>query len=268
MFDYDADVLADPASHRREVPVVDLRRGQILEVPGDGWIGEVVALRDGQVVLRDRRGRDRQFALDSTFYVNDRPVRVVLPERPAARSEIPTTRSGSTSVTLRARVARGSRIWVEGIHDAELLELIWGDDLRAEGVVVEPLSGIDDLEAGVATFAPDAENRLGILVDHLVPGSKERRIADRVRGPHVLVTGHPFVDVWAAVKPEVAGLDTWPTIPVGVAWKEGICRAVGAGDPATFWRGLLSRVSHYTDLDRSLVGAVEQLIDFVTEEPT
>ena len=48
---------------------------------------------------------------------------------------------------MPAKVAKASRIWVEGIHDAALVERIWGDDLRVEGVVVEPLDGIDDLDA-------------------------------------------------------------------------------------------------------------------------
>ena len=39
----------------------------------------------------------------------------------------------------QARVARQSRIYVEGRHDAELVERIWGDDLRHVGVVVEHL---------------------------------------------------------------------------------------------------------------------------------
>ena len=45
----------------------------------------------------------------------------------------------------KARVARASRIFVEGRHDAELVEKVWGDDLRVEGVVVEYIEGVDDL---------------------------------------------------------------------------------------------------------------------------
>lgn len=265
MFDYDGDVLSDPDRQRREIPVIELRRGLVLEVVDDGWVGEVVGARGGQVVLRDRRGRERGFGLDRPFRLDDRPVRVVLP-RAAGQTRPAETPSGSSRVAHSARVAQASRIWVEGIHDAELLELIWGDDLRAEGIVVEPLGGIDDLTDHVDAFGPGPGRRLGLLVDHLLPGTKEYRIAARVTDPHVLVTGHPFVDVWAAVKPQVAGLAAWPEIPRGVPWKEGVCRAVGAPDPTTFWRGLLGRVSRYTDLDRRLVGAVESLIDFVTDE--
>jgi hypothetical protein len=161
-------------------------------------------------------------------------------------------------------VARASRIYVEGIHDAELLEQVWGDDLRIEGIVVEPIGGIDDLTALVADFGPSPNRRLGILVDHLVPGSKEARIAATVHDPNVLVTGTPFVDIWAAIRPKAAGIEAWPDIPMGTPWKEGICAALGVEEPPRFWRTLLQRVSDWSDLDQTLVGAVEQLIDFVT----
>ena len=39
--------------------------------------------------------------------------------------------------------------------------------------------------------------------------------------PDVLVTGHPYVDVWQAVKPARVGLPAWPVIPPGRPWKEG-----------------------------------------------
>ena len=51
----------------------------------------------------------------------------------------------------RAKTALASRIYVEGRHDAELVEKIWGDDLRHVGVVVEHLGGIDDLLASWPT---------------------------------------------------------------------------------------------------------------------
>src|SRR5207342_1991936 len=98
------------------------------------------------------------------------------------------TASGSVAVTGgRARVARESRIFVEGKHDAELVEKVWGDDLRVEGVVVEHLGGIDDLPAVVREFAPARDRRLGVLVDNLVAGSKESRLAAQVVSPHVRV---------------------------------------------------------------------------------
>ena len=103
--------------------------------------------------------------------------------------------------------------------------------------------------------------------------ARESRIADDVRrspaGPHVLVVGHPYVDVWAAVKPERLGLAAWPDVPRDVEWKHGICEALGwphadQADLARAWRHILSRVSSYADLEPALLGRVEELIDFVT----
>lgn len=264
---YGPDVLADDAQHRREVPEVDLRRGMVLEVLGDSFVGEVVGVDGNAVVLRDRRGRQRTFdTRDAGFMLDDRLVRVRVPRPRAPRSAPPTlTASGSVAVRHTARQARASRIFVEGIHDAELLEKVWGDDLRVEGIVVEVLDGIDDLADVVRGFGPAVDRRMGVLVDHLVPGSKESRVVAGVEHPHVLVTGHPFVDVWAAVRPAVIGLAAWPEVPRGQPWKEGVCRALGEAEPGVLWKRILASVHAYTDLDRSLVGAVEQLIDFLTE---
>jgi hypothetical protein len=162
-------------------------------------------------------------------------------------------------------VAQPSRILVEGVHDAELVEKVWGDDLRVEGVVVERLDGIDHLADVVAGFAPGPGRRLGVLVDHLVDGSKEARLAAEVRHPHVLVTGTPYVDVWAAIRPAAAGIAAWPDVPRHIPWKEGVCSALGVGDPGPFWRTLLSGVTTWKDLETPFVRAVEQLIDFVTD---
>ena len=78
----------------------------------------------------------------------------------------------------------------------------------------------------------------------------------------MLVTGHPFVDVWAGVQPRVLGLDEWPDVPRGVPWKDGMCRALGA-DPAASGPSCATGVRTYADLRPELVGAVERLIDFV-----
>jgi hypothetical protein len=177
------------------------------------------------------------------------------------------TASGSVAVQgVRARVARGSRLWVEGRHDAELVERVWGDDLRIEGVVVEPLDGVDDLPSLVRTFRPDRGRRLGVLVDHLVQGSKESRVVAQVDHPHVLVTGHPYVDVWQAVKPASVGIAAWPVVPRGTPWKEGVCAALGWGEPWEGWKRVLAGVDSYADLEVPLLRSVEMLIDFVTAE--
>ena len=174
---------------------------------------------------------------------------------------------------VRARVARASRIYVEGRHDAELVEKVWGDDLRIEGVVVEYLEGVDDLSEHLRSFQPGPERRVGVLVDHLVPGSKENKIAAAVaKGPlgkHVLIVGHPYVDVWAAVKPDRLGLEAWPEVPRNVSWKHGVCQQLGwphrdQADIARAWKHILSKVTSYADLEPALLGRVEELIDFVT----
>ena len=163
-----------------------------------------------------------------------------------------------------ARVAQASRIWVEGVHDAALVERVWGADLRVEGVVVEPLDGIDELAARVGEFGPTATARLGVLVDHLVPGSKESRIVAGVRNPHVLINGHPYVDVWQAVKPAAIGIRAWPRVPRGMPWKEGVCAALGVSDPREMWRRVLAGVRSFADIEVPLLRSVEELIDFVT----
>ncbi|MSZ29426.1 MAG: DUF3097 family protein, partial [Actinobacteria bacterium] len=190
------------------------------------------------------------------------------PDLRGGRIENSTTASGSRSVAgAKARTARASRILVEGIHDAELIERVWGDDLRLEGIVVERLDGIDDLAAVVRDFSPSKTRRLGILVDHLVPGSKESRIAAEIMNPYVLITGTPYVDVWEAVRPSSVGITSWPQIPKGVSWKEGICSALGEPDPREMWRRILGSVKGWSDLEQPLVLAVETLIDFVTVAP-
>jgi hypothetical protein len=261
---YDFDVLsARPA--RPEIPVVAAEPELVVEDVDSGFCGAVVGFEAGAVVLEDRHGGRRLFPLAPGAFLLD-GIMVTL-RRPAAAASGRPRRTASGSLAAgpqRALVARQSRIWVEGIHDAELIERIWGDDLRGEGVVVEPLSGVDTLVEAVAGFGPGSRRRLGILVDHLVPGSKESRIAAEVAHPHVLVTGHPYVDIWQAVRPAVAGIDAWPDIPPGQPWKEAVCAALGRAEPAQLWRELLAGVHDYRDLETPLVTAVERLIDHVT----
>ena len=83
----------------------------------------------------------------------------------------------------------------------------------------------------------------------------------------MLITGHPFVDVWAGIRPKVLGLDEWPDVPKSdVPWKEGMCAALGVPFDG-FWPRLRNRVNTFADLRPELVGAVEQLIDFVALRP-
>jgi hypothetical protein len=263
---YSDDVLAARRTRRAQrPPEVAAEPGLRVQHGVSRFTGQVVAVEQGAVTLRDDQGRERMFPLRAgAFVVDARQVTLVRPRPAAGRPAVRRTASGSiASVRTEARVARASRIYVEGTHDAELLEKVWGDDLRDAGVVVEPLGGIDNLADAVHAFAPAPTRRLGVLVDHLVAGSKEQRIVQTVTQQHVLVTGHPYVDVWQGVRPRTLGLRAWPEVPRGRPWKEGICDALGAGEPAAFWRQLLRSVDSYADLEQPLVGAVERLLDFV-----
>jgi hypothetical protein len=266
---YDGDVLAGDWRRRKVVPEVDAEPDLVVEDADSGFCGAVVGFEAGAVILEDRHSRRRAFPLLPAAFLLDGEV--VTLRRPAAAAPAGTARrrtaSGSIAVQgVRAQVAKASRIWVEGVHDAALVERIWGDDLRVEGVVVEPLDGIDQLVDEVRAFGPGPGRRLGVLVDHLVPGSKESRIVASVTSPYVLVTGHPYVDVWQAVKPERLGIRAWPVIPPGRPWKEGVCAALGVADPAAMWRHILSRVDSFRDVETPLIGAMERLIDFVSTD--
>jgi len=261
------DLDGDAPRVRRPPPRVEARPGLTVTVRATRRTGVVVACAKQLVTLRDDEGRDHPVRLvDGAFAIDGRPVTLVPPRATPTGDAGTRTASGSVAVPgAPARVARASRILVEGLHDAELVEKVWGDDLRVEGVVVEMLDGADNLVEVVRGFGPRPGRRLGILLDHLVADSKETRIASGVDHPDVLVTGHPFVDVWAAVKPSVVGIEAWPDVPKGQPWKEGVCAALGVGDPRRFWTQVLGSVRSYADLDAALVGAVERLIDFVTE---
>lgn len=217
------------------------------------------------MVLEDRHGRHRLFPLTPAgFLIDGEPVTLVRPKAEPPQRQM--SASGSVKVEgLRARTARDSRIWVEGLHDATLVERVWGHDLRVEGVVVEPLDGVDVLAGRIEEFGTAPNRRLGVLVDHLVEGSKESRLVSSIRDDNVLVTGHPYVDIWQAVKPASVGIRAWPVVPRGVPWKEGVCEALGWGDPTEGWRRVLAGVHGFRDLETPLLGAVERLIDFVTE---
>ena len=269
---YGSDVLAGGQSGRlgrrrapREVPEVEAERGLVVEDSEGRFCGAVVGYEKGAVTLEDRHGKRRVFPLaPGAFLLDGQPVTLV-PPAPAAPARPARTASGSVAPPAsRAKVARASRIYVEGKHDAELVEKIWGDDLRDVGVVVEYLEGIDDLPAIVTTFSPAPGRRLGVLVDHLVAGSKESRIAASVRSPDVLIVGHPFIDIWAAVRPAAVGIARWPDVPRGQPWKEGVLRALGwPPEVPAAWQRILRSVTSYADLEPELLGRVEELIDFV-----
>ncbi|MGY5204685.1 MULTISPECIES: DUF3097 domain-containing protein [Nocardia] len=266
---YDDIFSGHPRSKNRTVPTVIAERDLVVEDAATGFCGAVVGFDrsyDGEFVrLEDARGTVRLFALrEAAFLIDGEPVTLVRPS--AAPPKTPhRSASGSTRVEgLRARVARGSRIWVEGVHDAALVERVWGHDLRVEGVVVEQLEGLDNLAARLSEFEPGPGRRVGVLVDHLVTGSKETQLTTGL-GPHVLVTGHPFVDVWQAVRPATVGIAQWPQVPREEDWKTGVCARLRWGTPQDGWRRVYGAVTSFRDLEAPLIGAVERLIDFVTE---
>lgn len=271
---YGSDVLAsfNPRAKPAPLPIVEAVTDLVVEETATDFCGAVVRIEGRLVELEDRAGRRRMFPLGPGFLVEGVAVSLRAPR--TKQTGLLRTASGSLAGEQeRARVARASRILVEGRHDAELVEKVWGTDLRREGVVVEYLEGVDNLERVLGEFRPAAGRRVGVLVDHLVTGSKESRVAQAVAtgpfGRFALVVGHPFIDVWQAVKPARLGIEAWPDVPRGTEWKHGVCEALGwahddQADIAAAWQRILSRVSTYADLEPELLGRVEQLIDFVT----
>ncbi|MGF3053763.1 DUF3097 domain-containing protein [Microbacterium sp. YY-03] len=273
---YGADVLAAGwrQQGRPKAVKVAAELDLVVEVADDGYCGAVTKANAREVELEDRAGRKRLFPLGHGFLIDGKPVELVAPVPTASRQPTKRTASGSfVTEDQRARVALPSRIFVEGRHDAELVEKVWGADLRAEGVVVEYLQGIDVLDEVLRDAPPSATTRYGILVDHLVPGSKETRMVEQfMRGPHgkhMKFVGHPYVDVWQTVTPKAMGIAAWPQIPRGIEWKVGICQAFGwphaeQADIAAAWQRILGCVTTFRDLEPSLIGRVEELIDYVT----
>lgn len=272
---YGSDVLAAGWRERgaKKVPDVAAEHDLVVEVAEDGYCGAITRVQSGNVELEDFKGRRRLFPLGGGFLIDGEPVRLI-PPAPKSQGTRRTASGSFVAADQRARVALPSRILVEGKHDAELVEKVWGADLRAEGVVVEFLEGLDKLDDLLAVEPPNAKRRYGVLVDHLVAGSKETRIADAIlRGPHgkhLKIVGHPFIDVWQCVTPKTLGITRWPVIPRGTDWKTGICKAFGwpyeeQGDTGRAWQFILSKVHTYRELEPALLGRVEELIDFVTE---
>ena len=302
-------------SRPRPSRAVPAEIGMVVEHVGSGFVGEIVKITrvagQWQMVLEGRGDVRRSFPLGHGYWIDGESVELLLPERKPSAPKAKTvaghtlTASGSLHVEHRARVAKASRIWVEGRHDAQLVSKVWGEDLAFEGIMIEELFGADNLLGVLDVFSPSKQRRAGILVDHMVEGSKEWRIAHQASGREgVLVLGHPYVDVWQAVKPSVLGLRAWPEVPRGEDIKLGTLHRLGwlealideasadvaerglpirarqaAGRPAYLgeasqevlkaasglgWARILARVRSYKDLEPSLLGRIEELIDFVT----
>lgn len=269
---YGRDVLSTPrASRFRDVTV---EAGMVIEDVSSGFVGEVMKVGkvagQWQMELEDAHMRRRQFPLGRGFWLEGEPVNLIPPLPLKIHPTKKITASGSVHVEHEARVAKASRIWVEGKHDAELVSKIWGSDLAYEGIMIEELFGADNLEQILTVFGPSQTKRAGIMLDHMVTGSKEARIAAKVsKMGGVLVLGHPYVDIWQAVKPGVVGLRAWPDVPRGEDIKVGTLKRMGwphdtAEDIGLGWKRILDSVRDYRDLEPAFLGRMEELIDFVT----
>lgn len=260
------DLTADQGGHDYVRQPVE--PGMALLHRSSGIRGALKKFTGELVVLKDRAGGEHTFRNEPGAFAHlGETVTLVRPSPGPAPSG--TRRSASGAVVAeeqRARVARAARLWVEGDHDARLVERVWGDELRELGIVVEPLGGVDDLAAEVRRFGPGPGRELVVLVDHLVPGSKESRLAGSVEGPHVTVVGHPYVDIWQCVRTKAVGIDAWPVVPRGEDWKTGVCARLGWGTPAEGWRHVLSSVRTFADLDPALCRVVEQAIDLLVTD--
>jgi hypothetical protein len=277
-----AGPLDGPERLSSSYPAQEGRPGLRMVHRASGFAGTLVTFGGDHVIVRGPTGLERQLKnAPGDFLVDSRAVRLVpalptpepAPAAPSVPDHLARARVSTTAVTASgsravigasARVARASRILVEGVHDAELVEKVWGDDLRVEGIVVERLDGLDHLDAVLAEIRPARDRRIGVLVDHLVPGSKEMRVAEAISEPCVLVTGTPYVDVWEAIRPAVVGVDAWPVVPKGQPWKEGVCAALGVESPPELWRRILGATTSWKHLEQPFIRAVEELIDFVT----
>ena len=222
--------LTPPWKKPKPVPEVPADPGLVVEEPGTGFCGAVIRCEagDGHAggPLRQAPGVPAGAArLPAGGQGGDAgaPVVLALPVRPTR------TASGSVAVPgARARVARAGRIYVEGRHDAELVEKVWGDDLRIEGVVVEYLEGVDDLPVDRRRSSPRARTRAWACWWTTWSRARRSRASrESVTSEHALVVGHPYIDIWEAVKPSSVGIPAWPRVPRGQDWKTGVCRALG-----------------------------------------
>jgi hypothetical protein len=123
---------------------------------------------------------------------------------------------------------------------------------------------MDDPRRGGRDFGPAPHRRLGILVDHLVEGSKETRAAHAVAGPDCSSPASVRRRV-AGGEAVVVGIRAWPVGAARDGLEAPVCapRCAGASRP-TGRVGCSGPVRSYRDLETPLIGAVEQLIDFVT----
>lgn len=286
---YGTDVLAKKTSKPNLSPDYPALAGTVVEDVTTGYVGAVKRCYKAGgmhvVELEDRHGKIRCFPLGAGFWIDGKPVTLVAPPPSSSKTQDANislsgreiSRSGSRKISVPqnrlAQVAKSHRIWVEGKHDSELIAWVWGEDLAQNGIVVEILDGVDNLPQVLAQFQPSPKQKAGVLLDHLVAGSKEYRLAQQLMKHYgedsLAIKGHPFVDIWQAVKPQRLGLNAWPDIPRNIDIKIGSLRALGwpcetAIDVAEGWKKILNQVRDWRDLEPALLAPVEALIDFVT----
>ncbi|MEX2532485.1 MAG: DUF3097 family protein [Nitriliruptoraceae bacterium] len=251
---------------KRPIPEIEGTIGLMVEVASSNFAGTLTAITQREVTLVDRRGRERHFPrTEGAFIVNERRVTLMAsPVATVSARQPTTTASGSVRISHQAKTARPSRIYVEGVHDAALIEQVWGDDLRAAAIVVEPLHGIDDLASHVLAFGATPKRRLAVLLDHLTLGTKESRLKATINDPNVLIVGHDFVDIFAAVKPERLGVTHWPDVPRDEDYKQGLATRLGYANATELFHAVIRAVRTWTDFDQSLIKSVEAALDFVT----
>ena len=268
-----------PGSSRQRAPELAADPGLVVEDVETGWVGAVLRTEKSGgvhlVVLEDRHGKVRSFPLGPGFWVDGAPVRLVPPRairagaaqahgerlggrarrtgpappgRPGSSSRGGTTpswsrRCGVTTCASRASSWRCSTAWTTS----------------------RPPSGPSRPDRGDVSACSSTTSWRGAR-----NGTKPRAWpASPALREHVLVAGHPYVDIWQAVRPARLGLGRWPEVPRGRPWKEGVLAALGwphatAADVAAGWRRILAAVDSYADLEPALLGRVEELIDFVT----
>ena len=226
-----------PPSPRR---IGDGRRG-----PRLGFCGDIVTITAEAVTLRDRQGQHRQFRYKpGGFLIDGKPVTLV---RAGPRSQ---RRPAGDQQRLGRRPPAGAAQRRHGQPDlgrGQATTPSWSSTCGATtcaswGSSSSRCTASTTWSAWSAEFAPSPAapaRGAGRPPRRRLEGGAPRR---QVRGPDVLVTGHPFVDVWAGVRPQVIGLDAWPDVPRGVEWKEGMCDALGVS-LTDFWPHLRNRCS-------------------------
>ena len=280
---YAKDVLAQgwQQQAKKVVPEIALERGMVLEDATTGFCGAVTRWENGLVVLEGRDDKRRSFPIGHGLLLEGKPVAVTVPpRRPAGcggwrdhragrrRARSPVRPSGPRWHCPAGSTSRVGTTpsWSRRSGATTCATSAWWSSSWTASTTSLTI---------VAEFRPERGRRLGVLADHLVPGSKESRIAAGVaKGPYgayVLVAGHPFIDIWQAVKPADWGCRRGPT-----------CRAAPTSStaPARRWVGRTATKptsgapgsgswptsTSWSDLERGLLTPVEQLIDFVTQD--